>query len=137
MTSRQQLSGPQIGFIIVDKVGLIGGDLFDIPVVAPFPCNTFFVASIRGGDEGNTLIMYFNKLGYPQGTDFTTLKGSEQIFYFFSTLTLGPFYRSVLRFSQPVTNFFVALGTENGNASRYCIACTNDDEMTLRGGIYT
>jgi hypothetical protein len=135
--SRQSLSGPQIFFLTFDFTQAIGGNIWDVPFALPFPCNTFFISSVKGGDEINSLILYFKALGYPLNFPFTTLKGNEQIYYLNSVLTTGPVYRTVLRFKDPVLNFFLAIGTENGHASRYTIGCTNDDELELTGGIYT
>ncbi len=136
-TSRQQPSGPQVFPLIIDKTGVFGGNFFDIPVALPFPCNTFFIASVQSGDEANSIIMYFNALNYPRGFPMTTLNGNEQIFWLTSFDAIGPLYRTVIRFKEKITNFFVAIGSENGHLSRYCIFCTNDDELSVRGGIYT
>jgi hypothetical protein len=136
--SRQSLSGPQIFFLLADFVGLIGGSIWDVPITLPFPCNTFFIASIRSGDEANSVAMYFQPLNRPRGSAFTSLNGTEQIFYLNTTnIVTGPFYRSVIKFKESVTQFFLAIGTENGGASRYTIGCTNDKELKLTGGIYT
>lgn len=135
--SRQSLPGPQIFHLIVDITGIIGGNIFDLPQQLPFPCNTFFLESVRQGDEANSLIMYFQKLNLPRAFSFATFSGNEPIYFLTSNRTTGPVYRTVLRFKEPVTNFFVGIGTEDGVGSQYCIGCTNDDEMEIYGGIYT
>lgn len=137
--SRQYTSGPQITPLTFDFRALIGGNLFDIPVSLPFPCNCFFLASISQGGESNSLVMYFNKLNYKQGTSFVTnWQGLEQVFYFnVGQQAAGQNYRSVIRFKEPVTQFFLAIGTENGSGQRFTIFATNDDELELSGGLYT
>lgn len=138
-TSRQAVSGPHIFFALVDKAGVIGGNFWDIPVVLPFPCNTFFLCSVKAGDEANSIVMYLQSLNKPRGFLFTSLNGNEPLFYLNTTniILAGPVYRGVIRFREAITSFFVAIGSENGELSRYCIGCSNDDELNLRGGIYT
>lgn len=133
--SRQILSGEQIFFLNANFIGSIGGNHFDIPFQLPFPCNTFFIASVNQGRENNTLAMSLIPTGLPTGTPFTTLKGTEQIFYLTGPITN---YRSVIRFKEAIFPLiYLSFGTETGLPGQYTIGCVRGKQFYLRGGCYT
>jgi hypothetical protein len=127
----------------VDKVGVIGGNFWDIPVTLPMPCNTFFIGSIRGGDEANSICISFVPTNRPRGFAFPG-DGTEKMFNMKMNSNIagpGPNYYGLLRFGVSVQNVFFSIGSENGNLSRYSIGCCNDigDDkkgFRIRGGLY-
>lgn len=136
-TARQSLPGPQMFALTLDLRPLIGGNIFDLLQTLPFPCNTIFLASVQGGDEANSLAVSLVPTGIPTGTSFTALTGNQSLIFLTSNLTTGPFYRTVIRFKEPVTRFFLHIGGENGHFSRFTLLCTNDEQLELVGGVYT
>lgn len=142
LRSRMYVSGPQIYWIVVDKVGVIGGEFYDILTLLPAPCNTFFIGSIRAGDESNSILMSLVPLGLPRGFAFSGFRGTEQVWYLTANPQVlpglqGPHYYSVLHFHETFNQVYFHIGAENGNLSRYSIACLNTDEsFSIHGGIY-
>jgi hypothetical protein len=139
LKSRQYLGGPEIFWLVIDKVGSIGGNIWDIPVQLQRPCNTFFIASVKSGDEANTLAMSFIPMNKARGTSFVSgLTGQEQLFFMKCTGVEGgtPFYFGVLKFKEAVQQLYFHMGTENGEASRYTIGCVAGTDFDIRGGLY-
>lgn len=135
--SRTYLSGPEIFWLIVDKVGVVGGSFWDIPFQLPFPCNTFFIGAIKTGDEANSIMMSFILQNKPRGFSFSNLTGTEQLFPMTSSnLAIGPHLYSVLTFKEPSQLVYFNIGSENGNLSRYSIGCVGSTGFKIKGGLY-
>lgn len=136
--SRQYLSGPTIFWAVVDKTGVIGGNFWDIPVQLPFPCNTFFIGSIRSGDEANSLWMSFMPTNKPRGALFTAMTGQEQVFPLNGSqlILAAPHTYCVLRFKDVQNTVYFHMGSENGALSRYSVACAQGFDINIRGGLY-
>lgn len=138
--AREYLSGPRIFYLNFNFLNLIGGNIWDVPSQLPFPCDTFFIASVLSGTENNSAVMYFQPLNKPRNFPFNALSGQEQIFYLTrnpQVIVVGPTYYSVLKFKEKVMNPYFAFGTEIGHGGIYTIACSDDDGINIRGGLYT
>lgn len=136
--SRQYLSGPTIFWALVSKLGVVGGNYWDIPISLPFPCNTFFIGSIKEGDEANSLYMSFMPTNKPRGTSFATLTGQEQIFPLnpAQLLLSAPHYYGVLKFKEASNLVYFHMGQENGELSQYSIGCVVGTDFDIKGGLY-
>jgi hypothetical protein len=117
---------------------VIGGSFWDILTPLPAPCNTFFLGSVKTGDEANNIAMSLTPLNKPRGFAFTALVGKEPIFFLTTpSFVTGPVWRAVIRFAEPVEQVYFHIGSENGNLSRYSIGCINTDKaFKLTGGLY-
>jgi len=136
--SRQYLSGPTWYWLVVDKVGVIGGNFWDILFNLPAPCNVFTIGSIRSGDEANSLWMSLVPTNKPRGALFTAMSGQEQIFPLNGSqlILAAPHTYTVLKFKETVNQVYFHMGSENGALSRYSVMCANDDRFKLTGGLY-
>ncbi len=132
--SRPYVSGPRIAFLNFNFFPLIGGALADIPVHAPWPCNVFFLTSVKAGNEADTVTFHF----VPDGHQRTILNmaGTEAVIPLTSNLTTGPVYRTFIRLAKPVQDFFLDIGTEVGQGPTFTLACAEDDALALRSGTY-
>lgn len=135
LRSRQVISGPKIAYASFTLFPFIGGFFADIPVQCPFPINVVFLASVKTGDEADTLFISLAPTGKPRGST-PPVSGTEQIFYLTSNVATGPTYRTVVRFEQPVLNFFVSAGSENGHLPNFTLGLVEDDALQLSGGIF-
>ena len=138
LRSRQTVSGPDILFINFNFFQLIGGSLSDIPVHIPIPCTTFFLASVKSGNENDSIIFHTKpsnllrakiNLG-PTPTGFVPFIAMT------SNQAGGSTYRTVIRFKKPIQDFLLDIGTEVGQGPTFTICCVADDAMRLNGGIY-
>lgn len=141
LRSRMFVSGPQIYWVVVDKVGVIGGEFYDILTALPAPCNTFFIGSVLNGAESNSILMSLAPLGLPRGFAFSNFRGTEQVWYLTANPQVlfpnGPHYYSVIHLSMPVNQVYFHIGAENGTLARYSIACMlTDEQFSIHGGLY-
>lgn len=134
--SRQYLSGPQIFYAVIQNPG--PNAQADVVVNTPFPCNTFFIVSRKGGTENNSLFFHLTKLNksYTGVNVATVATGFEQWISMNTLPASGPNYLTIIKFKEKINQFFVDVGTEGG-AGPITVACLSDDEISLTGGLYT
>lgn len=134
--SRQYLSGPQIFYAQVQNPGPNGQA--DVVVNTPFPVNSFFIVSRKGGTEANSVFFHLTKLNknYTTVNVASTATGLEQWISMNTLPASGPNYLSVIRFKEKMNQFFLDIGFEGGSGP-ITIACVADDELQVTGGLYT
>lgn len=131
--SRQFLSGPDIAFIPVQ-----GGvnAVADIPVNLPFPCNAFFVSAVKTGTEASSIMFHLTKIFKNYAAAAITATGTEPWISMTTLPAAGPIYRTVIRFKEPILQFFLDIGAEGGANTQITIAAVRDDSFQLNGGLY-
>lgn len=132
--SRQVLSGPQIAYLTITGGAVATGD---IPLNLPFPCNAFFIASVKTGQENSTIAFHLAKLQKTYAGVALTALGTEPWIPMTAPPAGGPVYRTVIRFKEPIfPQAFVDLGAEGGANTVLTIGVVRDDNFLLSGGIY-
>jgi hypothetical protein len=136
LRSRTYLSGPEIFYAIIQNPGPNGQA--DVLVNLPFPCNSFFIVSRKGGTEANSIFFHLTKLNklYATPNVASTMVGTEQWISLNSLPSTGPNYLTVIRFREKILQFYLDVGVEGG-AGPLSVGCLADDEMTISGGLYT
>jgi hypothetical protein len=132
--SRQQPSGPQIFFQTIQNAG--PNAQADVLIQCPFPCNSFFISSVKGGTETSSVMFHLAKLGKNYIAPAINAVGNEPWISLNINPAAGPIYRTVIRFKETILQFFLDIGFEGG-AGPITIACVADDAIQITGGLYT
>jgi hypothetical protein len=132
--SRQTPSGPQIFFTTIQNAGPTAQA--DVPVLLPFPCNSFFITSVKGGTENSSCFFHLTKLQKTYTLAAIAAQGTEPWISMNALPASGPMYRTVIRFKEKMMQFFLDIGFEGG-AGPITIACVGDDAIQITGGLYT
>ncbi len=134
LRSRMQPSGPQIFYFTFNNPGPNAqGDLL---VQLPFPCNSFFMTSVKGGTEASSIFFHLTRLGKIYGGAAIAAVGNEPWISLNTLPASGPNYRTVIRFKEKILQYFLDVGFEGG-AGQITIANVGDDDLTITGGLYT
>ncbi len=132
--SRGYVSGPDIVFI-----NLTGGNpnaIGDVLVYLPMPCNSFFVSSVQAGREASSLMFHLTTIGRNYTTPAIAALGTEPWISLTTLPAAGPIYRTVIRFKEPILQFYVDIGAEGGVNTKFTLACVRDDNLLITGGLY-
>jgi len=134
LRSRQTLSGPQIFFFTFNNVGpnATGDNLVQLP----FPCQSFFISSVKGTTEASSVFFHLAKLLKTYASPTIVATGNEPWITLNTNPATGPNYRTVIRFKEPILQYFLDVGVEGG-AGLITIANVNDDAVQITGGLYT
>lgn len=134
LRSRQQLSGPQIFYFTFNNTG--PNATADLLVNLPFPCNSFFLTSVKGGTEASSVMFHLSKIGRVYAAAAITALGTEPWISLNANPASGPIYRTVIRFKEKINQFFLDVGVEGG-AGFITLACVGDNDLQVTGGLYT
>lgn len=132
--SRQSLSGPQIFFQTIQNNGPNAQG--DVLVQCPFPCNSFFLSSVKGGTEASSVMFHLTRIGRIYAVAAIAAIGNEPWISLNVNPASGPQYRGVIRFKEKILQFFLDIGFEGG-AGPITIACVADEDVQITGGLYT
>lgn len=134
LRARQNLSGPQIFYATIQNVG--PNAQADVTVALPFPCNSFFINSVKGGTEASSVFFHLAKIQRQYAAAAISALGTEPWISLNTNPAGGPQYRTVIRFREKILQFFLDIGFEGG-AGPLTISCVADLDVQVTGGLYT
>lgn len=132
--SRQYLSGPQINFLPVVGSGPSQSQ-FDLRFQLAVPCNVFFIVSDAVQLSSKFLSLLPTNKTNAAGA--IVINGTEQWFALNALQSGGPNYWTVLKFKEKTNLIYLSIGGEVASTNRFMLACMQDDELFVSGGMYT
>lgn len=122
-------TGPRIGSDTIDFGASLGQAIADFPISLPWPVSRLWLASITNGAKNNSVMFHFSKIGNVYNSNAIIPTGNEP--WIPMSSFVDPGYNNLLKFENPITNFYLDFGFESGGGGHVITLMYSDDSFDI------